>query len=503
VSEPMTDDRLAPEVADLLRDAARARTEGSSPLPRMHRAIRRDRNRRAVGGTMLAAAAVVAATVATGVVGADRAAPPPGPAGTPSPTPTAPRTPEPGPASDPLNLAGPAAGSLAGDTAWLQGMKQRLVEMGKASDPAHARVLWAADSHGRRFALTIAANGARWSIEKWRGPEGAAPAAMAITEGGGLAPAVGTPKLDQTYFSFRASSDETTGPGVLVVIGRGISDVEVASGFDYAADGRKTATWRPLEPEAAVWVREVMADEIDSRTVRARTVADGLRREVGGGGAYGQAPLPAGMSDVAPAGTDPEVLTCAAMAFAPERGGFPRGSTPILGGSPQVGDAWYGIAVAKAHGGGYLVGSCPTLHPEYSNSMGAQNANGYVVPAPEGGPDNLFTIVGTTTVEAKRVVRGDDRNVLLGQSEGAGLSAVVVAPKGTAEVEVAGLTVPVRDRLAVVKLPKDTPAEGLTATARAADGSILGTTTGLAKEEGDVNQESFYDVDLLDEPYRR
>jgi hypothetical protein len=135
--------------------------------------------------------------------------------------------------------------------------------------------------------------------------------------------------------------------------------------------------------------------------------------------------------------------------------------------------------------------------------MGAQNANGYVVPAPEGGPDNLFTIVGTKTVEAKRVVGGDDRNVLLGQSEGAGLSAVVVAPKGTAEVEVAGLTVPVRDRLAVVKLPKDTPAEGLTATARAADGSILGTTTGLAKEEGDVNQESFYDVDLLDEPYRR
>jgi hypothetical protein len=221
-------------------------------------------------------------------------------------------------------------------------------------------------------------------------------------------------------------------------------------------------------------------------------VADGLRREVSGSGAYGQAPLPAGMSDVAPAGTDPEVLTCAAMAFAPERGGFPRGSTPILGGSPNVGKEWFGVAVAKAPGGGYLVGSCPTLHPEHSNSMGAENADGYVVPAPEGGADKLFTIVATKTDR----LRGSE-------SEDAVVSAVVVAPKGTAEIEVAGLTVPVRDRLAVVTFPKDTPAEGLTATARGADGSTLGTTTGLAKQESDVSQESFFDVNLWDEPYRR
>jgi hypothetical protein len=478
----LSEDRLPPEVADLLRGAARARTEGSSPLPRMHRAIRRDRSRRAVGRSVLAAAAVVAATVATGVVGADRAAPPPGPAGIP--TPTAPRTPAPGADSDPLNLAGPAAGPLAGDTAWLQGMKQRLVEMGKASDPAHARVLWAADSHGRRFALTIAANGIQWSIEKWRGPEGAAPGAMAITESSGPATRAGKPDLGQRYFSFRASSDETTGPGVLVAIGQGISDVEVGSGFDYAADGRKTATWRPLEPEAAVWVREATAEEIGSMRVRARTVADGLRREVGGGGAYGQAPVPPGMADVAPAGTDPEVLTCAAMAFAPERGGFPPGSTPILGGSPNVGGQWFGIAVAKAPGGGYLVGSCRTRHPEYSNSSGAAGANGFVVPAPDGGADRLFTIVATRIGR----LRGSE-------TEAAVLSAVVVAPKGTTEVEVAGLTIPVRDRLAVVTFPKDTPAEGLTATARGADGGILGTTTGLARQESDVEGESFYDVD--------
>ena len=89
------------------------------------------------------------------------------------------------------------------------------------------------------------------------------------------------------------------------------------------------------------------------------------------------------------------------------------------------------------------------------------------------------------------------------ETEDAVLSAVVVAPKGTAEVEVAGITVPVRDRLAVVTFPKDTPAEGLTATARGADGRTLGTTTGLANRYRDVHRESFDDVNPRDEPYRR
>jgi hypothetical protein len=188
------------------------------------------------------------------------------------------------------------------------------------------------------------------------------------------------------------------------------------------------------------------------------------------------------MAEVAPAGTDRDVLTCAAMAFAPERGGFPRGSTPVLGAAPEEDRKWYGIAVARAPGGGYLVGSCPTLHPEWSNSSGAENAQGYVVPAPEGGPAALFAMVATTTGQA--------------------VSVVVVAPEDAAEVEVAGQTVPVRDRVAVVLLPAGTPEAGLTATARTSDGRTLGTTRPAATER-DIDQETFFDVDELGEPIRR
>jgi hypothetical protein len=274
---------------------------------------------------------------------------------------------------------------------------------------------------------------------------------------------------------------------VLVAVGDRLSDVEVGTDVDYTADGRMTATWRPLEPQAAVWVGEASAAELaGDLTMRVRG-SDGRRRPAVGRAAPPVAvPLPPGLADVAPAGTDLDVLTCAAMGFAPYAGGIPRDATPVLGGVQKVDLEYYGVAVARAKGGGYLVGSCPTLRPESATTVGGENPQGFVVPAPQGGPDDLFALLPSTWTEA-RADEAAPGGVSLGQQHPA---VVVVAPVGASEVEVAGKTVPVRDRLAVVR---DVPEEGVTAVARDAGGRELGRT-GLARTLREVASASFFDV---------
>jgi hypothetical protein len=478
VNEPVTEERLSEETAALLRDVARARTHGSAPFPRVARAIRRDRRRRAAGRVTLAVVAVVTATLATSVVNADRATPPAKRSATPTPTPTAttPRKPEPGPDSNPFHLAGRTAGALGSDTAWLQGMRQRLVRERKAPDAAHARVLWATDHRRSRFALTIAQDEKGWRLESWAGDAGAAPAAMTLVSGSGLlGPDAGARKPDRIVAlaeTFRPPGAGSEGDGLLLVVGEGLSGVEVASRFDYTADGRKTGTWRPLAPEGAVWVVEATATEIDGMTLRARASGGDVTRPEGGRVRDEDAPL-VDVASVSPAASDKDVLICATMAFTPEVGGMPAGSTPILGGTPVVGNQWFGIAVARAPGGGYLVGSCPTRLPDATHTMASDRARGFVVPAPEGGPAELFVLVPSHT------------SVQAGTTSTISPAAVVIAPEGATEVEVAGKTAAVHDRLAVVTgLSQD---EGLTAIARDASGRELGRT-GEARTEGEVAQ---------------
>jgi len=486
----LTDDGLPAGVAEQLRAAARSRTEGSVPYPRLATAIRRDRRRRALGGAAVGVAALLAATLVTSAVRADRPAQPAnrgaGPTQTPTPAPS--RTQEPGPDGDPYNLAGRTAGALGRDAAWLQGMRQRVVEHGRASDAAHVRVLWAADHWQSRYAMTIAQQGAVWTLEEWAGKLGAAPSAMTY-EGGRGATAAGAgarPVMRALATTFRSVAGPTPGGALVVAVGDRLSDVEIGSDFDYTADGRKTASWRPMKPEGAVWTGLFTATELPAVTVRVRA-ADGLRRSAGGGRrGYVDAGLSPGLVDVAPPGTDRAMLTCAASAFAPFAGGFPRGATPVLGGAAKVGFEHYGIAVARAAGGGYLVGSCPTLRPEGGTRF-ADAPQGFVVPAPAGGPDDLFALLQSSWNDARigdEVAKGQ---IIPGPTRTA---AVVVAPVGATEVEVAGTTVPVHDRLAVVR---DVPEEGVTAIARDATGRELGRT-GYATSERNVELESFYDA---------
>jgi hypothetical protein len=334
------------------------------------------------------------------------------------------------------------------------------------------RVLWATDHEGVTYALAIGKLGNGYGVRGYRGLEGAPVARMQTVSDSRFAPDAGNPNRDPVVAKF---SSHVPGTGLVVVAGRNLTDVELATGFDYTAAGKKTADWQALRPESGVWWAQVDAARIEGVTVRAE-FADGKRRPLDEGGVYGQAPPMPGLQEVSPEGTDSEVLNCASMAFDPLRGGFPAGSTPILGGAPKQGREWFGIAVARAPGGGYLIGTCRTRSEEWSNSSGAETSQGFVAPAPAGGPDRFLTVV---PVQDGGIPASGD------ESAGTASKLIAVAPVGATEVEFAGVTAPVHDRVAVVLLPQGTVVDGLKITARDAAGTVLGTA-GMPAYEPEV-----------------
>jgi hypothetical protein len=165
------------------------------------------------------------------------------------------------------------------------------------------------------------------------------------------------------------------------------------------------------------------------------------------------------------------VLTCATAAFAPSRGGFPSGADPVLGATPRLGPEWVGLAVARAPAGGYLVGLCRTSQPDRTSSSDANQAEGFVVPAPAGDARDLLVLV-----PCKRSPGLVD------------VAAVcVVAPEGATQVEVGGVRAEVHDRVAVVEFPQPVPVDGLRATARRADGDVIGPVRRADGEEAVTN----------------
>jgi hypothetical protein len=492
-----------PELADRLRAAARRGTDGTTPFPRVRLAVRRDRRIRAAGAATAAAALLVVATAVTGAVRSDHAAPPANRGEGPVST-------TPGPDGDPYTMTGSTAGSLAGDKAWIRGMEQRLTDrgIGLGGRMREARVLLATDHDGTRYALTVGlrrvtdtstgVRGGVWTFQGWRGRPGAAPAEMQYDE---TAQALAGPGVDAEgsvqYVAIRRSADRNTSPGLMVVVGRGLAGVEAGSRVTYRADGTETATWRPLRRERAVWWSAADADELTAGHVRAR-FSDGLRRAIVDATNDATAPPPLGMAGVAPAGTDAGTLDCAATSFDRLRGGgprgstsldrvpgggggFPRGSTPVLGRVRRQGDVWIGVAVARAPGGAYLVGTCRTRHPEWPVD-GAETAGGYVVPAPAGGPDHLLTVM---PVQPGGPAPDPDAETAT--------KLVAIAPRGATEVTFGHVTAPVQDRLAVIDLPDRTPIHGITVTARDAAGRTLGTAQ-VPRTDQEAEAAAFYDT---------
>jgi hypothetical protein len=134
-------------------------------------------------------------------------------------------------------LDGPTRGSLAGDTAWLAGLRREIkdvqdpFELWKVGDRSKIRFVYAADIAGHRLALALVPLRFGFLTDKtlmwYEGPAGAAPEAMreAGRNDGGDA-----------VMSYASSSAD--GPGLAVVVAPAGSTVSISQGFTYTPEGR-------------------------------------------------------------------------------------------------------------------------------------------------------------------------------------------------------------------------------------------------------------------------
>jgi hypothetical protein len=228
------------------------------------------------------------------------------------------------------------------------------------------------------------------------------------------------------------------------------------------------------------------AGSLDPLTVRARFAGD-VRASIPADAFHGPALEADRIFGVAPPRTDRETLACASGAFDRDRGGFPSSATPVLGATATRGEESFAVAVARARGGGYLIGSCRTRHPEWGTD-GADTADGFVVPAPGGGPENLFAVVPVQPGQPAADLSAATATKLL-----------AIAPAGATQVRFGDVTAPVEDRMAIVEWPDRTPIGEVDATALDASGRTLGTAR-VAPGAHEVEAAAFYDPVPVEPP---
>ncbi len=131
----------------------------------------------------------------------------------------------------------PLRGSLAGDTAWLEGMRAEIQDMRddeglwKITDRAKIKFLYAGDVGDARLMLAYVP--VRWGfitdpqLVWYAGPAGATPRQM--SESG---------NVDSKQAATANADTSSDKPGYAVVVGPAGSTVSVGQGFEYGADGR-------------------------------------------------------------------------------------------------------------------------------------------------------------------------------------------------------------------------------------------------------------------------
>lgn len=131
----------------------------------------------------------------------------------------------------------PTRGSLAGDQAWLEGMRREIKdvedpgELWRVADRRKIRFVYAADVAGHRMVLAEVPLRLGFLTDQaliwYKGPVGAAPSAMADE---------GREEGGQTVVT--SMDIRSDGPGYLVVIAPPTATISVSAGFDYSAAGR-------------------------------------------------------------------------------------------------------------------------------------------------------------------------------------------------------------------------------------------------------------------------
>ncbi|WP_369137929.1 hypothetical protein [Modestobacter versicolor] len=269
--------------------------ERSAPPPRADLADvvvarHRARHRQALGAAGLAAAVAALVVASTTLLPGGPAAEPAGAASVDLPA--AEPAPEP-PGVD--VLAGPARGPLAGDAAFLDGVRRLpWADAGTDVPPGSRRVVFAGDVAGGRWALVAGtASGTDDTALAWfSGPPGA-PAEQ-------LRPAGVPVVVDPARPVARADN----GTGALVVVAAPGDAVELSSRPDVAADGTSSRAWQPVDAPDGVVVTTLPPGAAPYATaVRYRVVRDGVEVATAvpdGHSSTAAAPAPAAVEWVRP-----------------------------------------------------------------------------------------------------------------------------------------------------------------------------------------------------------
>ncbi|MFI5842469.1 hypothetical protein ACIA8K_22450 [Catenuloplanes sp. NPDC051500] len=357
-------------------------------------------------------------------------------------------------------LDSPLRGSLAGDTAWLEGMRGAVQDMPEETefwripDRSAIRFLYAADVGDARLVLMYVP--LRWGfltdpqLVWYEGEAGAAPERMTQ-----IANVDGT---DQAATVAMAAADR---PGYAVVVGPAGTTAAISNGFTYGADGRVHHNPPVTGPEGSGIAEVVLPPEPGSPGLTMTLTRDGRETPLDGGAGW--------------AGPSPD--------FA----GFEAVATAALGDRPFDRAAFGRWVQAQADTSGLALGEF-TLDVRWTGTIENQEAALFTLRRPGEGVLAFAAHGGGNGFrEDLRLLLpadGADRRPLGWRlrAEGADTPTdrvIVIGPAGATTVTVtAAGTSPVTLSLdatgfAETRIPPATPA---TMTAHAADGTDLGTT---------------------------
>ncbi|MEU8812992.1 hypothetical protein [Actinoplanes sp. NPDC048796] len=350
----------------------------------------------------------------------------------------------------------PPRGSLADDTAWLDGLRGEIKdvedpgELWKIQDRSKIRFLYAGDVPGHRLALALVPLRFGFLTSQtlmwYRGEPGAAPAEMsedARTDG------------DDPVAIFKQG--RTDAPGALVVVAPSGSTVAVSSGFTYSPAGRvEHAAPRTGTPGSGLAELTLPAAPFDPGTTV--TVYDSHGRVIHSGPAYGGWTGRAGQSTQE---ISERTLTDALGGRAFDR--------PTMRG-------WIESALIDAR----LPARGTTVRVRWTGTVNGQPAALLTV-QPNGGGVLAYAFHGGANTYRQDLrlllpAAGADERPIAWRMRAEGKDdrtdqVVAVGPPGTARLSPGG--VPDTTGAAFASLPADGDA---TVTAFAADGSVLGAT---------------------------
>ncbi|NLT53303.1 MAG: hypothetical protein GXX79_01785 [Actinomycetales bacterium] len=165
----------------------------------------------------------------------------------------------------------PPRGSLAGDSAWITGMREAVVNVSALEDETRVvlggaggvRILYAGDVAGHRVALAALtvrdSEGDHPRFEWYTGEDAAAPAAMSI----------GNTEADALQDVTVTGNGDMRKTGYLVAVAPRGATVEVSFGATYRADGRLDRRWRTVGSDGTAVVEVPAFQENPAIAVRA------------------------------------------------------------------------------------------------------------------------------------------------------------------------------------------------------------------------------------------